>query len=273
MITKTPIQWFEEANDNFLQGAYKKAVLHYDYSITVGWKENGCVWFNHGNALLALGKLDDALESYNAALLYLPEDSDILNNKGSLLSQKGDYKSANDCFQEAIKNNKMYIPAYINVANNYYMMKEFALAEKYYRMAAEREPTEINAYLGLAKVFIVEGSYKDALKELENALQINPKNHVALRTKGTALLYLEGQFDEAITSIDQSLEIEPEDLDSLLWKSQALYLKGKQKEAKRIYKTCQEKNTEKTKSWAKENTAPRSIILFTKNGKKPPSYY
>jgi tetratricopeptide (TPR) repeat protein len=55
-----------------------------------------------------LGKQDSALECYEKGLELLPENVQLLNNKGLLHFQRGQYEEAADCFSEAVDIDKKF---------------------------------------------------------------------------------------------------------------------------------------------------------------------
>ena len=78
--------------------------------------------------------------------------ADALCNLGIIETQRGNIIKAFDCFTAALKKDPRHSEAHYNLANLYFDLNDFRLAEAHFEMAAEIEPTFANAYFNLALV-------------------------------------------------------------------------------------------------------------------------
>jgi tetratricopeptide (TPR) repeat protein len=96
--------------------------------------------FNYANLLLNQGKYEDAIEQYNDLNTDSPDWSCPWRHKGQALYSLGRYKDAETSLAKAIETNKQHYDAYIWMAKTQYQLKK----------------------------------YKEALRNLETALTLNP---------------------------------------------------------------------------------------------------
>jgi len=57
---------------------------------------------------------------------------------------------------------------------------------------------------------------EEALPVIEKSLELDPKNALALDTKGF-ILYNLGKFEESIKNYDKAIELDPENDDAGIW--------------------------------------------------------
>ncbi len=67
---------FQEANDLYREGEYKKAVAHYQEILQSGY-ESADLYYNIGNAYFKLEKIPDAILFYERAKRLEPDDEDV----------------------------------------------------------------------------------------------------------------------------------------------------------------------------------------------------
>jgi len=133
-------------------------------------------WMRRGMHLRALGRIEEARESFAEALALDPESADARASMGDIL--------AADAPAEALP---------------------------YYEQVVQLDPSNIRVQLALAEVYSQLGRHQDALKRADAVLESDPKNRFALERRGRALRELR-RFDEAIAAADALLELEPGDL-------------------------------------------------------------
>src|SRR5204862_2681851 len=67
-------------------------------------------------------------------------------------SKRGNPPKAFDCFTTALKHDPRHLEAHYNLANLYFELNDFRLAQIHYEMAAEVDPSFANVYFNLALV-------------------------------------------------------------------------------------------------------------------------
>lgn len=102
-------------------------------------------------ALLSDERGDDrAAELYAKAIENEDRIADALCNLGIIESKKGNTPSAFDCFTSSLKHDPRHVQAHYNLANLYFEVNDFRLAQLHYELAVEVDPAFANAYFNLA---------------------------------------------------------------------------------------------------------------------------
>ncbi|MGK7928463.1 MAG: tetratricopeptide repeat protein [Spirulina sp.] len=110
-------------------------------------------WFNLGNALLYLGRLKEALDSFDKALQIQPDDHEAWNNRGFALSNLGRLEEAIASYDKALQ-----------------IQPDFHLAW-------------FNRGIALGNL----GKLEEAIASYDQALQIQPDNHQVWVNRGNSI--------------------------------------------------------------------------------------
>ena len=136
------------------------------------------VWSNLANAQLALGRLEDALISYNQAIALKPE----------------------------------HVGGYINRANAHHALLNYPASLVDAECAIRLQPDNAvahnlhgNALLGLKR-------YEEALASYDAAIKLKPDFADAFNNRANALRYMQ-RLDQALASYNQSLSLQPDFVD------------------------------------------------------------
>lgn len=100
--------------------------------------------------------------------------ADAFCNLGILESKKGNTTKAFDCFTTSLKHDPRHSEAHYNLANLYFEVNDFRLAQVHYEMAAEVDPTLANAWFNLALVQSINHEPAAAIKTLTRYQQLVP---------------------------------------------------------------------------------------------------
>jgi predicted O-linked N-acetylglucosamine transferase (SPINDLY family) len=127
---------------------------------------------NLGNALVALGRLDEALEQYAAAIALKPDSADPYVNRGRLLRGRGRLEEAVACYRQGIS----------------------------------RMPEDAGLHTQLAEALLAQGKREEALESYRNALRLRPQAPELHSNLGNVLRDL-GRFTESIASYRRAIEL------------------------------------------------------------------
>lgn len=98
-------------------------------------------YYNCGNEFLRLGKLDDAVSVYTAAINVHPGYSEALYNRGLTYFYMGNNPGAIDDFSSAISLNDSNPEAYMNRGIAYRSTSQYALALADFDLSIQKQPT------------------------------------------------------------------------------------------------------------------------------------
>ncbi|MGR5192723.1 type IV pilus biogenesis/stability protein PilW [Vibrio rotiferianus] len=111
-----------------------------------------------------VGEIDKAESMYKRSLRQHTKNGNVLNNYGTFLCKKGEYKQADKMFTRAIEQPYYYlIPAsYENAAFCALKSQHPERAKYYFERAIDHDPHRPKSILQLAKLEIDDGEYTDA---------------------------------------------------------------------------------------------------------------
>jgi tetratricopeptide (TPR) repeat protein len=106
--------------------------------------------------------------------------ADALCNLGILESKKGHTAKAFDCFTSSLKHDPRHSEAHYNLANLYFEVNDFRLAQIHYEMAAEVEPSFANVYFNLGLVQSINHELAaaiDTLTKYQRLVSVDDARH------------------------------------------------------------------------------------------------
>jgi len=121
-----------------------------------------------------------AAELYARAIEEQDCVADAFCNLGIIESQKGNSIKAFDCFTTCLKQNPRHSEAHYNLANLYFDLNDFRLAQIHFEMAAEVDPPFANAYFNLALVQAINNDPGAALRSLSKYQELVPENEARI---------------------------------------------------------------------------------------------
>jgi len=133
-----------------------------------------------------------ATELYAQAIAQQDCVADAFCNLGILESKKGNAAKAFDCFTTCLKHDPRHLEAHYNLANLYFEVNDFRLAQIHYEMAVEIDPTFANVYFNLALVQSLNSELTAAIATLAKYQQLAPADEAR-------------HADELLRSLRQSL--------------------------------------------------------------------
>jgi tetratricopeptide (TPR) repeat protein len=144
-------------------------------------------YFQEGNRLYAKEKYKEAKDYYEQAITLNPGLKIVYLYLGSSYSQlynpkKNEQKNI-EYAKKAVKNLKNALQAFpenevviLSLANIYDKLKEFKLAERYYKMIMEKDLNNLNSYLILAEFYSRYGKVDKAKLMYQKRIELDPLN-------------------------------------------------------------------------------------------------
>ncbi len=205
-------------------------------------------WNNKGGSLAALGRHDEAISCYDAALAIDPRAAQIWNNKGSALSALGRSAEAMRCFDQAVVIHPRFAMALDNKARELMARGRQQDALLCYEHVLAIEPQYAEAWQGKGIVLAKLERHDEALRCYDKALALDSKLAGAWHNRGLALLSLQRDAD-ALKSFDQALAINPRLAVALDRKAVALAALDRFAEAIPCFEQALALNPENANSW------------------------
>ena len=190
---------------------------------------------NLGNALKALGRMEEAVLSYRRALALKPDLASAHYNIGLARQAQGNLTEAESSYRRALALKPDYPEAHSNLGNTLQAQGKLAEAVACYRRALSLRPNYADAHSNLGNVLKAQGKLAEAVTSFERALAHRPDSAEAHLNLG--LLFLEqGKFSDAEASIERALAHQPNYADALHYLGNALREQGRASEALACYR-------------------------------------
>jgi len=122
----------------------------------------------------AEAKHDEAKEHYRKALELAPEFYPARNNLGSLYMNQGNYRAAQEEFEEVVRQNQSDAAAYLNLGNLFLLEKRHQEALKSIEEGLRRQPFYGLGHFLLGTVYGRLGRFQDAETSLRKAVEYDP---------------------------------------------------------------------------------------------------
>jgi tetratricopeptide (TPR) repeat protein len=136
----------------------------------------GVSYYNCGVALSNLGRYEEAIDCYKAAITENSKDANAYNDCGITLCILGRYKDALQYIQTAIRLNPNDAYAHKNCGIALSMLGKDQEAIKCYQIAIRLNPKDANLYYNCGIALGNLGYDEMAVKYYQNATQWNPKH-------------------------------------------------------------------------------------------------
>jgi tetratricopeptide (TPR) repeat protein len=154
------------------------------------------------------GKIEEAMERYEAAIKLSPDFYPAHNNLGSLYQSQQDFERAQSEFEAVLKANQNDPQAYFNLANVLLMTQRYSNAERQIREGLQRQPDSAFGHFLEGSLFSHTGRAELAEKSLRDAIRLDPAmSHAYLQLIN---LYVQQKRNEdAINELETFLRLFP----------------------------------------------------------------
>ncbi len=165
-----------------------------------------------GAALTQAGRTDEAIRAYTEALRLEPNDPRALNNLGGALTRRGRHDEAIEHFREALRAWPNYPLGKLNLSNALLATGKREEALQYAQDAVRLTPGDPRAENQLGTVLLAMGQASEAAIHFQTALQLDAAYVPARANLAEALLAL-GKKEEAVQQLREALRLQPNDAD------------------------------------------------------------
>ncbi|MEH2260926.1 tetratricopeptide repeat protein [Nostoc sp.] len=164
---------------------------------------------------------EEALVSYNRALIIQDDNPIICYCQGNVLAKLGRYKEALTSYDKALQIKNDYGEAWNNRGLVLGALEHYqeALASLYKALAIKDD--DLNILRNIAVTLMSLHSYKEVITICDQVLKIKPEATDILSNKGLSLSLL-GRYDEALANLNKAVKLKPEY--PLWWANQGIIL-------------------------------------------------
>jgi serine/threonine-protein kinase len=168
--------------------------------------------FNLGRALYDLGRMDDAIISYQKALELEPKYAAVHSELGRALMHTGQRDEAIACWRKAIEVDPTFALAHNNLGAALCDSKhDYDEAIASFKKALELDPNYAPAHLNLGNALKSKGQVDEAIVCFRKVIELAPKYANAHSLLGIAL-QRKGRLDEAIASFHKAVELDAKEV-------------------------------------------------------------
>jgi Tfp pilus assembly protein PilF len=216
-------------------GKLEEALASYNQAI-VSKPEYAEAYYYRGMALQELRRSEEAVASYNQAIAINPHYAEAYRDCGIVLRYLNRLEEALACYSKAISISPDYADAYYNRGNLFLDIKRTEDAIDDFNKAISIKADYADAFFNRGHVLQNLNRLVEALADYDCAIGIRPDYAEAHSNRGNALLGL-NRLDDALASYDQALAIKPDFLHALLNKALYLLLIGDFEEGWNFYES------------------------------------
>jgi tetratricopeptide (TPR) repeat protein len=119
------------------------------------------------------GRVDSALAVYAEGLRHV-QSAELYNNYGIQLVERGNLPDGIRAYQQAVRVDPGYGPAYHNMGNAYRAERDISHAEAAYHRALKADPNLAESRHALGLLYLSQGRNQEAVRELEEAVKKRP---------------------------------------------------------------------------------------------------
>lgn len=213
-------------------------VLHYQNELKTA-PDNPELHYKLGNALLDMGRYQDAYYSYQKAITLKPDYADAYSNLGFALRKIGNLKAAAGAYVHALDINPADITTLNNLVVVAQLLEDWEQAAWCYERLVSLQPDDNELLAGYADLLYGLGRFEEALPlySILTARQVD-----AVRNQfrvGLCYADLE-RWAEAAEAWEQARSLEPENVSVNRSLPVAYWEAGKKAEAEAAVKRCEE---------------------------------
>jgi tetratricopeptide (TPR) repeat protein len=153
---------------------YEESLDAYRHAIALDAELSPYTRHNMGNALLTIGRTDEAIEQFHASLATLPDYEEALNSLGAALTQIDRLDEALDHLRHAIRVKADYHQAHNNLGSTLQKKGDFDGALAAYEKAAALSPKFVEARFNIGELLYKKGDLDGAIAHYHEVIAIKP---------------------------------------------------------------------------------------------------
>ncbi|MBX2980863.1 MAG: tetratricopeptide repeat protein [Flavobacteriales bacterium] len=180
-------------------------------------------WYNLGNALARLERLDESIEALDLCIAIEERFTSAYFSKARNLVVQGDFEAAVTCYRETIEHDGPQPVTFSYIGECLEKLERYEQALIHYDQALALDPNWVDAWIGRGVVKDVQGRLGEAIKDLEIATRLAPENGDAHFFLANTLARAE-RFEESLAEFNKLNALEPESLDGWMEHAELLLM-------------------------------------------------
>ena len=252
-----PVYYLKRGNALKGLGRLEEALASYDAALRLK-PDYAQAHSNRGVALKALGRLEEAVAAYDAALRIKPDYAEAHSNRGNALKDLGRLEEALVSYDAALRIKPDYAQAHSNRGNALKALGRLEEALASYDAALRLKPDYAEAHSNRGVTLQALGRLEEALASYDVALQIKPDYADASYNRGNALKDL-GRLEEAVSSYDAVLRIKPDYIKAYSNRGNVLKTLGRLEEALASYDAALQVNPDYAEAYSNRGNALKAL--------------
>ncbi|CAD8172014.1 unnamed protein product [Paramecium pentaurelia] len=204
---KSPIVFHQKGLLYFQKEQYIHALHCYEQALLQANQLN--IYFDKGNAHLALNQIDKAIECYTIAQQYFNNRKEVYYQLGVAHYQKNSIVTALRNLIQAIKLDPKYILALQKLGDIYYDLKMYKKALKTYDKILRIDGLNHKTVYSKGLIYFEINEKEKALACFEKCILLQPNNSMPYFNKGVICLQ-NNDYREALKNFKQSLNRNPQ---------------------------------------------------------------
>ncbi len=172
-------------------------------------------WYNLGNALARLERLEESNEALELCLAIEEGFTSAYFSKARNLLVMGNYEAAIECYRETIEQDGPQAITFSYIGECFEKMERFEQALIHYDQALALDPNWTDAWIGRGVVKDMQGRTQEAVKDLEVATRLAPENGDAWYYQANTLARAK-RYEEALAAFVRLNTLEPGNLEGWL---------------------------------------------------------
>lgn len=178
---------------------------------------------------------DKALEIYNQAIKIDPSYEPAYYGRGGVYLERKQLDYALADFDKVISLNANYARAYVGRGDVYWQRRDLSGALDAYDHAIRLNPDLSDAHVNRGKVLAEQGNRDKALAEYDRAIELSQNNPNAFLWRGSAYS-ASGDYNRAFADFEQALNLKPDLSEAYIKRADALLKLGGARNSERAIK-------------------------------------
>ncbi|HUN53846.1 MAG TPA: tetratricopeptide repeat protein [Smithella sp.] len=188
---------------------WQNSIKLWNYNLRIT-KNNALAHNNLGLALFTDGKIKEAIDHYNKAIVLIQDNALFYNNRANSYAALDQYKPAIADYHVAIRLNPDFAEAYYNLGIIHIKLGLNQKAVDYFSKAIHLRPDDPSYYSDRGIAYAKLGQYELALKDYNQAIRLKPADADFYNIRGAANQSL-FRYQDAINDFNEALRLKPND--------------------------------------------------------------